>query len=329
MTETCNSTVDWTFHLPPLACNETFAVHDLQLRCSPSPGSDSSKHLSDDHPDGLSSTNVPFYPLRTDRVITLIMTVVAVPDGHPEDWSDEEFSELEYHSIAFHILSSKLRQVIRQYPPGEEHNIPWSEWGPTCCRAEPMNEGFPGGASSAMIGSHGMRLVRQCIEPFDGTLYSRYIDPDPDMDYPDLRLRGFNLYDFNQAAISHALAASGKLHEYVLGPEDAETVAPLLLGDGYEYYVRPTRLPAGYQAFFEEEVCTGLPYRKHRTGIRVRSAEEDHEQGSSSPDLMSIDAHARFDSVFLSGDRLCLQDVRAVHKAVHFVSLTTTIPVAF
>lgn len=264
-------------------------------------------------------TGHPFHPSYDDRIITLIMTVVIPDDATPllmlaKDYGGEDKSNLELYSVAFHILASKLRQIIRRYPPGEEHDIPWSDWGPTCCRAEPMNEGFPRGASSAMVGSLRMRLVRQCIEPFDGTLYSRYIDPDSDTDYPDLRLRGFDLYDFNQAAIAHALAASGNLHEYVFGPEDAETVAPLSLGDGYEYYARPTRLPAGYQALFKEEVWTGLPYRKHRIGIRVRSPGSKYDQAAQLDTSIPVYWDSMFDSVALSENNLYLTEVRTVRQ---------------
>ena len=316
----------WTFLLP--RCRTGSAVIEM-MELLADPGSqwtplihsssslDSTINTTSDN--GLDSTNQPpFFLMRDDRIIVLMMTVM-----------DERSPYSDPYTIRFAISSSKLLDIVYQHDIVDSRMFPWTAWGPQSTRAEPQNDIWDGRWPCCV---YGTRLIMESswVENRDGQM-KRYRPVSFDPPHYDIVVGSVAIYDYNQSALRHALmnvdVAATFLGAFPLEAGQAvdfQDVKPFRIGD-YEYYVQPTKLPKDFAKFFDDpdNVLTSLPYRVCLTSVSVHHEHQNLTDQVDDP-LVDIGLSTASDVVMLSEDSIIL--VRVSVFFVYFGMYQLTLP---
>ena len=238
----------------------------------------------------------PFYIARDDRVIALMMTVM-----------DERSPYLDPYTIRFIISTPRLLEFMDRTSDSVPFpTFAWPEWGPRCTRAEPKNDIWDGSWPCCV---YGTKIITESswVEHHNGQI-ARYrpVNLNPP-DY-DTVVGSPQIYDFNQAALKHALMQSPILWSQASqqqGSIDYQDVKPLHL-NGFDYYLQPTHLPSDFAKFFDDpdNVVTTLPYRVCRT--QIAPPREDAQNASAAEANDPKVKLGNVNSVMLSGDSIVL-----------------------
>ncbi|GJE93049.1 F-box protein [Phanerochaete sordida] len=260
----------WTFLLPQCnehECNEIV----LNVRSGPSPGwtpRTSSAPLDNNTNSELQQPI--FFATPEDRVMLFTLCISEADSAHKA-------------YVRFVTLASKLLKLVRDDELPAPRIYPWNIWGPQAVRAEPVGYHDVRPLKSA---PWGMRFADSVVCHHDSPNHEAHAVESDLVTSPTQVWRsalshgmGVLVYDYNQASIRKSLwDARGVTPEELrdasrtsalLGVAPAK---PLLLSDGYQYHVLPSRLPPDYARYFNDpdDVRTWLPYRKRETNIWIK-----------------------------------------------------------